>query len=94
MHFVYIIKSKVDGSFYIGETSDLEKRLYWHNTEKLNIGFTKSGMPWEYFFTLKVKDKKVAKKIERHIKNMKSKKYLENLIRFPEITSKLIEKYS
>lgn len=94
MHFVYIIKSKKDGSFYIGETSDLEKRLHWHNSEELNIGFTKSRNPWEYHFTLKVDDKQIAKKIERHIKNIKSRQYLENLVRFPEIASKLIEKYS
>ncbi|MEY3084859.1 MAG: hypothetical protein RL037_1039, partial [Bacteroidota bacterium] len=32
--------------------------------------------------------------IEAHIKQMKSRKYIENLVRFPEISQKLKDKYS
>lgn len=94
MHFVYVIKSLVDDSFYVGETAELEKRLHLHNSEELNIGFTKNKIPWEYHFVLKVKNKCVAKKIERHIKKMKSRKYLNNLVVFPEIGNKLVQRYS
>jgi len=34
-----------------------------------------------------------ARKIERHIKRMKSKKFIENLARYPEIMDKLIALY-
>jgi len=34
-----------------------------------------------------------AYKIERHIKKMKSKKFIENLVQFPEIIDKLKKKY-
>jgi putative endonuclease len=30
-HFVYIIKSLKDSRFYIGETADVERRLFEHN---------------------------------------------------------------
>ncbi|PXY38851.1 excinuclease ABC subunit C, partial [Flavobacterium cheongpyeongense] len=31
--------------------------------------------------------------IEKHIKDMKSKIYIENLLRYPEVINKLLEKY-
>jgi putative endonuclease len=31
--------------------------------------------------------------IEKHIKAMKSKKYIENLIKYPEMSVKLLQKY-
>jgi putative endonuclease len=30
-HFVYILKSLKDNRFYIGETADLERRIFEHN---------------------------------------------------------------
>jgi putative endonuclease len=35
-----------------------------------------------------------AHKIENHIKKMKSKKYIENLKKYPEISLRLLQKYS
>ena len=46
------------------------------------------------YFELKDLEYQVSRKIEAHIKKMKSRKYIENLIRYPEIIQKLIEKYS
>jgi len=36
----------------------------------------------------------VAGKIEIHIKKMKSKKYIQDLKKYPEIAQKLLKKYS
>ncbi len=36
----------------------------------------------------------MAGKIENHIKKMKSKKYIKDLKKYPEIAQKLIKKYS
>jgi putative endonuclease len=36
---------------------------------------------------------KQALRIEKHIKNMKSKKYIEDIKKYPEITERLKEKY-
>jgi putative endonuclease len=37
MAFAYILKSKKDGRFFYGSTSNLEKRLKDHNTGSVNI---------------------------------------------------------
>jgi putative endonuclease len=46
------------------------------------------------FFEIPNLDKVAARKIETHIKAMKSKKYINNLKKYPEISLKLIAKYS
>jgi putative endonuclease len=94
MYFVYVIESLKDGGFYIGKTSDLTARLRWHNSKELNKGVTRSKMPWRYFYTLEVGNPGTSGKIENHIKRMKSREYVLNLAKYPEIGKKLIEKYS
>ena len=49
---------------------------------------------WEIYFKIECQDIQIARKIERHIKKMKSRKYLENLVKYNSITEKLIEKYT
>ncbi|MBU1056669.1 MAG: GIY-YIG nuclease family protein [Proteobacteria bacterium] len=34
MHFVYVLKSRKDNSLYVGQTSNLPKRIEEHNTGK------------------------------------------------------------
>lgn len=94
MYFVYVIRSLKDDTFYIGKTSNLESRLAFHNDTERNVGFTKGKIPWEYFFTLSVADSLIAGKIETHLKKMKSRRYLFNLAKYPEIGQKLITIYS
>ncbi|WP_422082407.1 GIY-YIG nuclease family protein [Ulvibacterium sp.] len=93
-HYVYVIQSLKDDSYYIGRTSNLKKRLKFHNSVELNTGITRLRKPWGYFYTLEVETSSLADKIEKHIKKMKSRKYILNLKKYPEISRKLIEKYS
>ncbi len=94
MHCVYIIKSLKSGRYYVGETPLIEDRLEIHNDPLKNTNSTKSGIPWELFWSLEVLDRSLARRIETQIKKMKSKKYIENLKKYPEISAKLIQKYS
>ncbi|NER09707.1 GIY-YIG nuclease family protein [Muriicola jejuensis] len=94
MHFVYIIHSTIDGSYYIGESSNVSQRLLLHNSKELNIGKSRLKMPWELFFVLETENRTVALKIEKHIKRMKSRKYIQDLKKYPEIGQKLLKKYS
>jgi putative endonuclease len=55
--------------------------------------FTSKANDWVLFFKIDCETKSQALGIERHIKKMKSKIYIENLSRYPEITTKLLEKY-
>ena len=93
MHFLYIIFSVKTGKYYIGETPDVPARLAFHNNVVLNTNSTKTGIPWELFWYLKLENRGIAKKIESHIKRMKNVKYYENLKKYPELSEKLILKY-
>ena len=79
MHFVYIIKSNKLGKFYIGETYDIEQRLKYHNSTELNNNSTRTGILWVIYHLIECKNREVARRIENHIKSMKSRKYIENL---------------
>ncbi|MDC6387695.1 GIY-YIG nuclease family protein [Maribacter sp. PR1] len=94
MHYVYIIQSFMDKSFYIGKTSNLETRLIFHNNVELNTGVTRRKIPWQYFFTLPVDNALIAGKIENHIKKMKSRQYIKNLVKHPEMGKTLIKRFS
>jgi len=94
MFCVYILYSKSLDSFYIGETLDLDERLIQHNTGFYNSAFTKKSKDWKLYITIDCTDRIQARKIETHIKKMKSKIYIQNLKKYPEIIDKLKKKYS
>ena len=72
------MQSQKDKSFYIGSTSDLENRMLEHNYE--GLGYTSKKRPWKVVYTEKYEMKPEALKREKHIKRLKSRKYIEKLI--------------
>lgn len=94
MNCVYILYSQSIDSYYVGETTDLDDRLEQHNTGFYSTSFTKKASDWSLFFDIKCDSRVQARKIEAHIKKMKSKKYIQNLKKYPEITKKLKSKYN
>jgi putative endonuclease len=94
MYFVYILYSKTIDKFYVGETVDLAARLDLHNNGEFDLSYTKQARDWMLYFKLECPDRTVARRIELHIKKMKSRKYYENLLKYPEISKKLIKSYS
>ena len=72
MFYVYILESGIDGSFYIGQTSNLEDRLRRHNagTEK----YTRTKAPWKIFWFEAVETRSAAMRLEMKLKNLKSRK--------------------
>ena len=93
-HFVYILYSETVNRFYIGETFHVGDRLLKHNEHFFEHSFTKIAVDWEIFFVIECDNSTVARKIERHIKNMKSRTYILNLKLYPDISRKLVEKYT
>ncbi|MEM7084729.1 MAG: GIY-YIG nuclease family protein [Bacteroidota bacterium] len=91
-HFVYILRSNKLNRFYVGETSNLNQRLKFHENS-LPHKFTAKAKDWVLFFKIECSNKLQALAIERHIKRMKSKTYIENLKKYPEIIQKLLAKY-
>jgi putative endonuclease len=78
-YYVYIIQSLADGAYYIGYTHDLTLRLEHHRDGWTQS--TKNKGPWELVYIEEFSTKSEAIKRERQIKSMKSRKYIESLIR-------------
>jgi putative endonuclease len=76
---VYILYSHTKDRYYIGYSHDPDNRLVEHNLGATNS--TRPGRPWSLVYKEEFEDKKSAIKRELNIKKMKSKKYIENLIR-------------
>ena len=93
MHQVYILHSQTLNKFYTGYTSDLDVRLDFHENAE-NRKFTYNASDWVLFFTISCESKRQALLIEKHIKSMKSKIYIENLIKYPEMVEKLKTKFA
>jgi putative endonuclease len=94
MAYVYILFSEQLDKFYIGFTTlTVEDRLQKHVSLYYENKFTAKADDWTIFLEIECKNQTVARKIEAHIKAMKSKKYIQNLKKYPEIRFKLLEKY-
>jgi putative endonuclease len=85
MHFQYIIYSKTQNRYYIGETSDLDYRLELHNTHQFKGSYTKIANDWEFVLQHECSSKTEALYLERFIKRMKSRKFIEKIIKDPDI---------
>ncbi|MDX2173109.1 MAG: GIY-YIG nuclease family protein [Bacteroidota bacterium] len=94
MAFVYILYSQSTDTFYIGSCKDLKQRLLEHQEKVFEKSYTSYIDDWNLYFSIDNIDYSLARKIELHIKRMKSKKYLENIKMYPQIAHKLILKYS
>ncbi len=93
MHLVYILYSKALDKYYVGETTNLEIRLDKHKTGVYSNAYTTIAKDWELYFKMECKDVSQARKIEKHIKSMKSRKYILNLGNYPEIAERLLKIY-
>lgn len=93
MFCVYILHSSKLNRYYIGYTANFEQRLDFHLNSEEQRKFTHNANDWISFLTIECQTKPQALAIEKHIKRMKSKVYIENLKLYPEITTKLREKY-
>jgi len=70
MHFLYVMQSKKDYSFYIGETNNLQRRFFEHNEGKSLS--TKNKIPWEIIYVEIYRSKKDALERERKLKKHKT----------------------
>ncbi|MBK7095240.1 MAG: GIY-YIG nuclease family protein [Saprospiraceae bacterium] len=89
---VYVIYSKQIDKFYIGVTNgEIETRVESHKKSKYGgKSYTSQANDWELKFAIEAVDYSHAVRIERKIKSMKSRKYIESLINSEENIEKLI----
>ena len=92
--FCYILFSQKLNVFYTGASQDdIEGRIHKHNTGYYgNDKFTAKTDDWVLFILLEADDFAHAVRIERKIKAMKSAKYIRNLLKYPEMVLKIINK--
>ena len=96
MYYLYILYSDTSDKYYIGQTDNLDRRLFQHNNSNRNT-YTSKHRPWNLVASFELgNDRGVARKIEIKIKSQKSRKvildllnhsgdkdYLSNLVRVP-----------
>ncbi|MFH1868485.1 MAG: GIY-YIG nuclease family protein [Candidatus Omnitrophota bacterium] len=76
MYYVYILRSKRDASrFYIGYTTDVNKRLKEHNESRML--YTKRYTPWCVETYISFTNQKIAKQFERYLKSGSGKTFLK-----------------
>jgi len=79
MYYTYVLKSLKDGKFYIGYTSNLEKRLIEHNE-----GITKSTAyrrPLVLVYYEACRSQKDAMHREKYLKTTYGHRYLKNRLK-------------
>jgi len=79
MFYTYILYSNSADKFYIGATENLENRLAKHRNK--NKGFTNQASDWKIVFSKGFESKNEAFAMERTIKNWKSRKMIQQLIK-------------
>jgi putative endonuclease len=77
MFTVYVLYSISADKFYVGFTSDLNKRIISHNF--LGKGWTKRYRPWQIVYTKDFDSKKQAMLHERWLKSGVGREFLKKL---------------
>jgi putative endonuclease len=80
MWSVYLLHSKIDGSWYTGVTINLRKRIFIHNSKKNKS--TKSKAPWGLIYYEACTNRKDAYAREKYLKSGMGKRYLKNRLKF------------
>lgn len=87
----YILYSPSLDKFYTGACQEsLSERIAKHNAHAYgNHRFTAAANDWELFLRIDAIDYTHAIRIERKIKAMKSKIFIQNLVKHPELIQKV-----
>ncbi len=75
MFYVYVLRSCVDGDFYIGWTADLKRRMEEHN--KGQSSSTRNRLPLELIYYEAYIDRRDAAGREKFLKGGAGKRYLK-----------------
>ncbi len=76
--YLYILQSERDTSYYIGVTTNVQKRVWQHNSG--GSTYTRGRRPWKLVYLEEFASSTEAHKRERMIKARKSRQYIEMLI--------------
>ena len=82
-HYVYIIQSDIDGSFYTGYSLDPLKRLLEHNSLENPKRYSFHLKPWKLVYIEAFDSYELAIKREHNLKQASRKRILE-IIKLPK----------
>ena len=77
-YYLYILYSKAIDKYYVGYSSDIEKRIEYHNYN--HKGFTARSKDWQLVYSEIFNDRTLAMKREKEIKAWKSRTRIIELI--------------
>ena len=72
--FVYVLKSEADGTFYVGITSRLRRRIREHN-----LGYcrsTRARRPWRLLYKEECRDHVEAREREKQLRSGAGRRWL------------------
>ncbi|MDP2807392.1 MAG: GIY-YIG nuclease family protein [bacterium] len=79
MFYVYVLRSQASGKTYIGQTSDLDKRLAFHNdpTNKLTLHTKRNAGPWVLVYSEEYASRSEAMAREKFLKSGMGRAYIK-----------------
>jgi len=92
--YCYILFSPSINRYYIGSCHDLIFRYKNHLEKSYPNSYTSKAHDWEIFYSLELDNITTAICVEKHIKRMKSRRYIEELKESPVLELKLKLKFS
>ena len=93
MASLYILYSQSLDKYYVGSCEDVESRIKDHLSKHFPGAYTARANDWELFFKLDDLSYSQARRIEIHIKRMKSKVYIQNLGKYPNLAEGLKKRF-
>jgi putative endonuclease len=82
MFYTYILYSSKLNKFYVGQTNNLDQRLFFHNNG--NSKFTALGIPWVLIWYSPKPNRKAALILERNLKNLTRKRKVRFMRKYTE----------
>ena len=79
MAYVYILKSLKNNRYYIGSTGNINQRILTHQSGCVKA--TRNLLPVQIVFQQECSDITMARKIERRLKQLKRRDYIEKIIK-------------
>ncbi len=93
-YYLYVLYSSSSDKYYVGYSSDVGARVEQHNTSGRST-YTSKHRPWVLVKQWELgEDRGFAMRIERGVKRMKSRKFVERLIKDVHDVSKLAQQVS
>jgi putative endonuclease len=73
--YVYVLKSKTYGCFYVGSTGNLEQRIEQHNLGLAR--YTKGRRPWQLVYKEEYNTRSEATKREKFLKSGQGREFIK-----------------